>query len=110
MRLKTGLKIKRQKFLERLTDMQYERNDYERLPGMFSVKGEAIEIVSPDGETIIGLEFFGDEIERISERKNSLDSKFLTLDSKEVFPAKHFVTPKDKLNTALVNIEKELSN
>ena len=108
MHLKLGLKIKRQKFLERLTDMQYERNDYERLPGMFSVKGEAIEIVSPDGETIIGLEFFGDEIERISERKNSLDSKFLTLDSKEVFPAKHFVTPKDKLNTALVNIEKEL--
>src|SRR3989338_4522013 len=48
MHLKLGLKIKRQKFLERLTDMQYERNDYERLPGMFSVKGEAIEIVSPD--------------------------------------------------------------
>ena len=108
MLLKTGHKIKRQKFLEHLADMQYERNDYERLPGMFSVKGEAIEIVSPDGETITGLEFFGDEIERISERKNNLDSKFLSLDSKEIFPAKHFVTPKDKLDTALVNIEKEL--
>jgi len=109
MRLKTGLKIKRQKFLEHLCDMQYERNDYERLPGMFSVKGEAIEIVSPDGETITGLEFFGDEIEKISERKNNLESKFLALDTKEIFPAKHFATPKDKLDKALVNIEKELN-
>ncbi|OGF66264.1 excinuclease ABC subunit B [Candidatus Giovannonibacteria bacterium RIFCSPHIGHO2_01_FULL_48_47] len=92
--LKVGAKIKRQKFLEHLTDLQYERNDYEKKSGSYSVKGEVIEIISPDGETATRVEFFGDKIEKTSGTK--------------IFPAKHFVTPKKKLELAMRNIKTEL--
>ncbi|MBI2024406.1 excinuclease ABC subunit UvrB [Candidatus Giovannonibacteria bacterium] len=108
LEINTGEKINRKNFLGHLADLQYERNDYELLPGKFWVKGELIEIASPDGETITKLEFFGDEIEKISERKSALDSKPHALNNKKIFPAKHFVTPKEKMERALKNIEKEL--
>ncbi|MEK7162615.1 MAG: excinuclease ABC subunit UvrB, partial [Patescibacteria group bacterium] len=106
--LKVGAKIKRQKFLEHLADLQYERNDFERKPGSYSVKGEAVEIISPDGETITRLEFFGDEIENLSERRNALQASSSEIQKKRIFPAKHFVTPKKKLELAMRNIETEL--
>src|SRR3989338_913482 len=84
--LKVGRAIKRQKFLEHLADLQYERNDFEKRPGTFSVKGEVVEILSPDGEGITKIEFFGDEIERISERKNSLQATSHKLQATRIFP------------------------
>src|SRR3989344_4254667 len=64
--LKTGTNYKRKELLERLADLQYERNEIERRAGTFSVKGEILEISSPDGELITRIEFFGDKIEKIS--------------------------------------------
>ena len=108
--LRAGQKIKRGDFLKRLADMQYIRNDLDKLHGTFSVKGDAIEIVSPDGEKITRLDFFGDEIESLSERKNSLSSNSRELENRKIFPAKHFVTEKEKLDIASHNIKTELDN
>ena len=109
LELRVGSKIKRQKFLERLSDLQYERNDFEPKAGSYNVKGELIQIVSPDGELIVSVEFFGDKIEKISERKNAIERKEeKELPQKKIFPAKHFVTPRDKIERAMINIEREL--
>ena len=109
LNLKAGAKIKRQKFLGHLADLQYERNDYERKPGSYSVKGEVVEIISPDGESVTRVEFFGDEIEKLSERKNALETTNHKLSTnKLIFPAKHFVTPREKIELAMKNIETEL--
>ena len=64
--LKLGMKMKRQKFLEALTDVQYERGDFCLRPGTYSVRGDVVDIASPDGEILTRVEFFGDEIEKIS--------------------------------------------
>ncbi|MBI2609754.1 excinuclease ABC subunit UvrB [Candidatus Giovannonibacteria bacterium] len=106
--LKIGQKTKRQELLGRLADLQYERNDFERKPGSYSVKGDAINITSPDASSITKIELFGDEIEKISDRKNGLGSLGAALKTKKIFPAKHFVTPKNKLDLAIRNIEREL--
>src|SRR3989338_6540177 len=108
--LKAGQELNRSQLLKRLTDMQYERNETDKLRGTFSAKGEAVEIVSPDGETITRLEFFNDQIESLSERKNSLESLPAggQAKTKKIFPAKHFITPKDKLGLAVSNIRAEL--
>src|SRR3989338_3714415 len=108
--LRAGQKIKRDDFLKRLADMQYVRNDLDKLNGTFSVKGDVVEIVSPDGESIIRADFFGDEIESLSERKNSLFSNSRELENRKIFPAKHFVTEKEKLDIASHNIKTELDN
>ncbi len=108
--IKTGQTLKRADLLKRLADMQYERNDIDKLHGTFSVKGDAVEIVSPDGEKITRLDFFADAIESLSERKNSLLSNSRELGNSKIFPAKHFITPKEKLDIASHNIKTELDN
>ena len=108
LELKPGQELNRSQLLRRLADMRYERNETDKLRGSFSAKGEAVEIVSPDGETITRLEFFGDAVESVFERKNALGAKNNKLESKKIFPAKHFITPKDKLGLAMTNIREEL--
>ncbi|OGF92623.1 excinuclease ABC subunit B [Candidatus Giovannonibacteria bacterium RIFCSPLOWO2_12_FULL_43_11c] len=119
--LKIGLRIGRQKFLCDLADIQYERGDFDLRAGTYSVKGDVIDIASPDGETITRVEFFGDEIERITSlsptgRKTPGVGEIQTPGVKElvfpsevkIFPAKHFVTPREKIERAMKNIKKEL--
>ncbi|MEK7566660.1 MAG: excinuclease ABC subunit UvrB [Patescibacteria group bacterium] len=110
--LREGQTIKRADLLGRLADMQYGRNDIDNLHGTFSVKGEAVEIVSPDGEKITRLDFFGNEIESLSERANSLSalSARKKIGARKIFPAKHFITPKEKLDIASRNIKTELDD
>src|SRR3989338_380129 len=93
--LRPGIKIRRSEFLEHLADLQYERNDFEKKAGSYSVKGEVVEIISPDGETVTRIEFFGDNMEALSERKNSINSEPRVISFKKIFPAKHFVMPKN---------------
>lgn len=108
--IKTGQKIKRQELLKHLTLLQYARNDIQKTHGTFSVKGEVVEIVSPDGELITKIELFGDNIEALSDRKSGLlAARSQLLEIKRIFPAKHFVTPQEKLGLAIVNIERELA-
>ena len=106
--LRLGMKIRRGEFLRHLADLQYERGDFDLVAGTYSVKGDVIEIASPDGEMVTRVEFFGDEIEKISERRSALGSKPRAVNSKKIFPAKHFVLERDKINPALKNIEREL--
>ena len=107
--LNTGESIDRDKVIEKLIDMLYERNDIDLKRGTFRVRGDILEIVPVSQHSHgIRIEFFGDEIDRISEF--DLVTGVLTVDKKSytVFPASHFVTSEDKLKTALVNIRKEL--
>jgi len=106
--LRPGIKIRRSEFLEHLADLQYERNDFEKKAGSYSVKGEVVEIISPDGETVTRIEFFGNNMEALSERKNSINSEPRVISFKKIFPAKHFVMPKNKIELAMRNIETEL--
>ncbi len=111
--LRLGIKIRRSEFLKHLADLQYERNDYERRAGSYSVKGEAVDIISPDGEKITRIEFFGDELEKITSLSSTLGVKSPKTPSVfpsevKIFPAKHFVMPKNKIELAMQNIGIEL--
>ncbi len=98
----------REVLLEELVNIYYQRNDIDFSRGKFRVRGDTVEIFPAYLETAIRVEFLGDEIERISEI-DPLTGK--TIKEKEkiyLYPAKHFVTPRPRLEEALVNIEKEL--
>jgi len=98
-----GQKIKQNDFLKTLATLQYERNPggtgTDPKAGTFSVKGDIIEIVSPAGMETTRVEFFGNEIERINASETECT----------LFPAKHFVMPREKIENALTNIEQELN-
>ncbi|ABR55491.1 excinuclease ABC, B subunit [Methanococcus vannielii SB] len=106
--LKKGSKIKRAEIIEKLVDIQYERNDTELVSGRFRVKGDTIDIIPGYQDETIRLELFGDEIDRIYE----LDSKNMTkkheLASFYMYPAKHFVTTEESKKNAIKSILKEL--
>ena len=101
--------IERDEVLEKLIEMLYERNDLDPKRGTFRAKGDIIEIIPVNQHTQgIRVEFFGDTIDRIS--TYDIVTSTIIEDKKTVslFPASHFVTSDEKLNEAIVNIEKEL--
>lgn len=105
-----GMSFKRDKLLRRLTDMQYSRNDMDLRRGTYRVQGDTMEIVLSSEDTIIRLSFFGDEIENI-ERLHMISGETIdTMDHIKIFPARHFVTPEDKLHVALERIKAELKD
>jgi excinuclease ABC subunit B len=99
----------RDKFMRQLTDIQYSRNDTDFRRGTFRVRGDVID-VHPAGEEMgYRIEFFGDEVERIT-RIDPLTGEILAnLDTYKIFPSSHYVTPQDKLKIALGRIEQELT-
>jgi len=104
-----GQKIKRKDFLKKILSLQYQRNDADFKPGTFRVRGEVIEIHIVTGQGILKIEFFGDEIEKISISSTLLDPKFKILNSKfRLFPAHFWVTPQDRIGIAIENIKLEL--
>lgn len=104
-----GASHKRDKLLHRLTDMQYSRNDMDLRRGTYRVQGDTLEIVLASEDTIIRLSFFGDEIEKI-ERLHMISGETLDeMDEVTIFPARHFVTPEDKMHTAIERIRDELA-
>ncbi len=110
LQIKRGGNFKRDKLLRRLTDMQYNRNDMDLRRGTYRVQGDTMEIVLASEDTIIRLNFFGDEIEGI-ERLHMISGETLdTMDEVTIFPARHFVTPEDKLHTAMDRIRTELAD
>jgi excinuclease ABC subunit B len=106
--LSIGLEIDFKKFLNNLVDIQYGRNDVELKRGLFRVRGEIIEIHQADEERILRIEFFGDEIERLSYVDPLTGEVLEVLDQVKVFPAKHYVTDEASLERALEQIKKEL--
>jgi excinuclease ABC subunit B len=109
LEIKAGKKIKRRDFLSHLTALGYQRNDYEFSPSTFRVRGNSIDIFLVTGKEILRVEFFGDEIEKISIAKDPLTSNFeLRTSNFLIYPAHFWVTPQEKLEIALENIKLEL--
>lgn len=109
--LRKGDERERNNLLRQLVDVQYTRNDIDFSRGTFRVRGDVVEIFpASKGEQCIRVEFFGDEIERITEVDALTGEVLGERDHVAIFPASHFVTREEKLNRAIVNIEAELED
>src|SRR5438270_7011473 len=103
-----GQSIRREMFLRKLTEMLYERNDYDLGRLRFRVRGDVVDLVPASEERVHRVEFFGDEVERIQELDAVTGEILGTKNEFTVFPASHYVTPADKLRIAMTDIEAEL--
>ncbi|GIP21705.1 MULTISPECIES: excinuclease ABC subunit UvrB [Paenibacillus] len=107
--LRVGMEKPRNQILARLVDIQYQRNDINFVRGTFRVRGDVIEIFpASKGEQAIRVEFFGDEIERITEIDVLTGELIGEREHVAIFPASHFVTQEETMRIALKNIEREL--
>jgi len=108
LKIQKGESIRREVFLRKLTEMLYERNDYDLARLRFRVRGDVVDLVPANEEKVYRVEFFGDEIERIQELDATTGEILGTREEFTVFPASHYVTPADKMRLALSDIEAEL--
>jgi excinuclease ABC subunit B len=108
LKLQRGEFRKRDKVLRHLTDIYYERNDYDFKRGTFRVRGDTLEVHPAGLEITIRIEFWGDEIEKITEVDPLTGTLLAERTSVEIFPARYFVTSREKLLAALADIEVEL--
>ncbi len=107
--LRPGMEIDRNKVMKKLINMQYTRNEMDFKRGTFRAKGDILEIFpSNQEETAIRVEFWGEEIEKISEINPLTGKANATREHVMVYPNSHYVTSKDKLERALETIEKEM--
>ncbi|MBX5492081.1 MAG: excinuclease ABC subunit UvrB [Chloroflexi bacterium] len=106
--LRRGETRKRDKVLRFLTDIYYERNDHDFARGRFRVRGDTLDIFPIGGEVAVRVEFWGDEIDRITEFDPLTGEVLVERTAVDIYPAKHFVTTKEKLDAAIVDIEAEL--
>lgn len=98
----------RDKFIRRLTDIQYQRNDIDFHRGTFRVRGDVVDVFPAGEEFAYRIEFFGDDIDRITQIDPLTGEILIHLESLQIFPSSHYVTPYDKLKLALVKIQDEL--
>ena len=103
-----GAALTREQFLSRLVDLQYTRNDIEFQRGQFRVRGDVVEMCPAYREDALRIEFFGEEVERITRFDPLTGNKIESLNSVTVFPGKQFVTPPEKLKPAVLAIRAEL--
>ena len=109
--LSVGEEIERNQLLTKLIDMLYERNDLDFKRGTFRVRGDVLEIIPANQKTTgYRIEFFGEEIDRISEIDTLTGVVTTNLKNISIFPASHFVVSDDKLHAALGRIRKELAD
>ena len=108
LRLKVGGQYRRDAVLRHLVDLQYQRNDAALTRARFRVRGDTLEIGPASSEIIVRVEFFGDEVERITELDPLTGELLAERKDLNVFPATHFVTPRDKLGAAIAGIEAEM--
>ena len=108
LHIEKGESIRREVFLRKLTEMLYERNDYDLARLRFRVRGDVVDLVPANEEKVYRVEFFGDEVERIQELDAITGEILGVKDEFTVFPASHYVTPADKLRLAMADIEAEL--
>jgi excinuclease ABC subunit B len=106
--LRRGEMIGRERVLRHLVDIFYERNDAVLAPGKFRVRGDTLEVMPAYGQTAYRIEFWGDEVERILEVDALTGEVLLRHEAIEIYPAKHFITPQEKLAVALEQINQEL--
>lgn len=105
--LKTGERRQQDKFVRLLTDIQYQRNDIDFHRGTFRVKGDVVDVFPAGSDVAYRVEFFGDELERMT-RIDPLTGEILGEPHElQIFPSSHYVTPKQKLELAIENIKRE---
>ncbi|HUC78897.1 MAG TPA: DEAD/DEAH box helicase family protein, partial [Candidatus Saccharimonadales bacterium] len=110
VRVKVGETRNRDKLLRQLTDIQYQRNDIDFQRGGFRVKGDVVDIFPAAEELAYRVDFFGDQIDRIT-KINPLTGEIISkIDKLTVFPSSHYVTGETKLKSALVKIKQELDD
>ena len=108
--LRKGMEISRDDLLKRLVEIQYERNDVNFVRNKFRVRGDVVEIFpAGSSENAIRVEFFGDEIDRISEIHVLTGNVISTLAHAAIYPASHYVVSKEHIHTAVEEIERELA-
>lgn len=110
IRLGVGEKFGRQRLLARLVEIQYERNDIQFERSQFRVRGDTVEIRPAETEEGIRVEFFGDEIDRITQFDPLTGNTLEPLPGVVIFPGKQFVTPMENIKRALVTIRDELGH
>ena len=107
--LERGSQMERDKAVAKLVEIQYKRNDIDFQRGTFRVRGDVLEILPVyERNEAIRIEFFGDEIDRISSFDPLTRQPIAELDRIAIYPASHYVTPQEPLKRAMVNIRKEL--
>ena len=107
--LRVGEELKRDELLKRLVEIRYERNDIAFERNMFRVRGDTVEIwPAYYKDSAIRVEYFGDEIDRISEVNAVSGAPIRRLEHIPIFPASHYITPKEKMDRAIQEIYKEL--
>jgi Excinuclease ABC subunit B len=106
--LKVHDRIRRKEILQRLIEIQFERNDMELMPGRFRVKGDTIDLIPGYFNDIIRIEMFGDEIDRIMEIEKKTGRRREEMSYFYVFPARHFVIPEEEKKRAIGSITEEL--
>ena len=106
--VRTGMELSRERFLTRLVDLLYDRNDIEFTRGQFRVRGDTVELRPAGREDGLRVEFFGEEIERLTRFEPLTGNKIEPLDAVTIFPAKQFVTTSDKMKRAILAIREEL--
>ena len=107
--LREGMIIDRDELLRRLVDIQFTRNDFESERGTFHVRGDVVEIIpAASQENGVRVEFFGDEIERISEIEVLSGKVLRYMNHVMIFPASHYAISKDRLNDCIEQIEEDL--
>jgi excinuclease ABC subunit B len=106
--LRQGEVRKRDKVLRHLVDIFYERNDVNFTRGRFRVRGDTLEIYPAYGEFAYRVEFWGDEVERMTEVDPLTGEVLVEHTAIDIYPAKHFITPQEKLMLAIAEIEKEM--
>ena len=106
--VRVGERLDRRDALRRMIEMQYERNDQNVVRGRFRMRGDSLTILPSYEELAIRIDFWDDEVERISELDPLTGEIVAERGEIEIFPAKHFVTSRDNLDAALAAIEREL--
>ena len=107
--LRTGMEKSRDELLRKLVDLQYERNDVNFIRNKFRVRGDTVEIFPANSqENAVRVEFFGDEIDRISEINTVTGEVKAILSHVAIYPASHYIVPHEKLEEALKEINEEM--
>jgi excinuclease ABC subunit B len=108
VRFQKGAKTPRSSVLRRLVEMQYERNDTNLVRGKFRLRGDSLTLLPAYEELAVRIDFWGDDVERIIEVDPLTGEVIGERDHIDIYPGKHFVTSKDKLELAIADIEAEL--
>ena len=108
IRLKVGAEMDRDEFLMGLVDSQYNRNDISPSRGSFSVRGDVVDVYPSYRDDFLRIEFWGDEVESITQRESLTGKVIEDLQEASVFPATHFAAPRDKIESIIPKILDEM--